>query len=1276
MKTRISCAFILLLFGAITAFAQPSCRVRTFTIRDGLAANTISGFCQTSNDMMWFSTWNGLSCFDGYSFTTFRDDRDDEDMLTSNRLLMVHPDSRDNLWCVAYDRHLYLFDTYKCQYVDVGDMLEKKYGKPIKTRTIYNLPNGHTWVATLDNGPAFCLTDSLIGDEVSIKLYDIQKDFKGTTVHKVVLDTANREWIFTDKGATMIAPDGTRFATTVRYDNLVSLSNTVALASPDGIIALWEKGWKSERRLTMPEGVSAISNMLAIDDYRVVAASDAGLIVVDVSGKEQPKLIGNKGVKEVYLDNKSRLWVFTNEDGVDMVDTRDWQITHFSNGLFKPLLATVSESPLFHQDQNGTVWLIPTNGAFCYYDELSRQLMPYILQTPGFITTSMLLSENTSTDLPSVSRFLSDSQHNLWFTGTRALTMLSFTYPRYTFSNVVPNQEGRAVCADGKGNTWIGMFTGEVAVSDTTGTVRYLNKQGTLQSSPVTFSNRVYAIFKDRKGRMWIGTKGEGLFVLDTDGRLSHYSKADGGESINDDAIYGFDEDSHGRVWIATYGGGVNIAEEKEGKQIFQHPFAGVKDIPMQIRRITHDKGVMLISSNSGLITMSEDWREGQPLRWFISTYKQGNKEGLLTSDVMQVLVLSNGKRFVITQSGGVQEIIDQDLLHNDLRMRRIEAFDAYNSLPLSLAEDKSGNVWMVREGGIDSYNTKTGVVESFGPHELGDNIRFSEALPAFDTKTGKLSFAVIGGAITIQPDEMHKSDFKPNIVFTGVQYQGEETIIPILNKNIIEVASNHRNLTIYFSALDYNGNDQVEYAYKIEGRDKDWNYVGNTHGASFNHLPHGTLRLLVKSTNSEGVWMDNETVLEIYSEPTFWESWYAWLLYISIMAGLVALAVYIYRLHTRNKMEREVNDMKTRFFTDVSHKLRTPLTLIGGPVTEVLDREQDMTQESRGLLEMVRRNSNRMLALVNRMLTYSREHEVYISDDNVDTTDAAGDMETIESIDATGNIKLLIVEDNDDLRAFLYSILRGSYHVIQAANGKQGLEMAERELPDFIITDVMMPEMDGLTMVRHIKNNTEICHIPIIVLSAKASMEDRLAGLRAGIDDYITKPFSATYLKQRVENIVESRKLLQQSLLANVNVNVETGGSSEDLPAEGSNDGNVYKLEAPQIVDTDKKMMEKLMEYLNQHIGEAELRIEDLADAVGMGRTSFYSKLKTIVGMTPVDFVRHIRIQRAEYLIIHSNDTFSQVAYAVGFSDPKYFSRCFKKETGMTPSEYKKIKT
>jgi AraC-like DNA-binding protein len=188
--------------------------------------------------------------------------------------------------------------------------------------------------------------------------------------------------------------------------------------------------------------------------------------------------------------------------------------------------------------------------------------------------------------------------------------------------------------------------------------------------------------------------------------------------------------------------------------------------------------------------------------------------------------------------------------------------------------------------------------------------------------------------------------------------------------------------------------------------------------------------------------------------------------------------------------------------------------------------------------------------------------------------------------------------------------------------------------------------------------------------------MEDRLAGLRAGIDDYITKPFSATYLKQRVENIVESRKLLQQSLLANVNVNVETGGSSEDLPAEGSNDGNVYKLEAPQIVDTDKKMMEKLMEYLNQHIGEAELRIEDLADAVGMGRTSFYSKLKTIVGMTPVDFVRHIRIQRAEYLIIHSNDTFSQVAYAVGFSDPKYFSRCFKKETGMTPSEYKKIKT
>ena len=241
-------------------------------------------------------------------------------------------------------------------------------------------------------------------------------------------------------------------------------------------------------------------------------------------------------------------------------------------------------------------------------------------------------------------------------------------------------------------------------------------------------------------------------------------------------------------------------------------------------------------------------------------------------------------------------------------------------------------------------------------------------------------------------------------------------------------------------------------------------------------------------------------------------------------------------------------------------------------------------------------------------------------------------------------------------MRTFLVSILSNEYNVLQAENGKVGLEIAQKEMPDFIITDVMMPVMDGLTMIKKIKKNNDICHIPIVVLSAKASMEDRIEGLKAGIDDYITKPFSATYLKLRVSNIISHRRMMQQTYV-------------EQLKPE---DRKTYKLDAPEIVNADNEMMKTLMDFLEKRIDDPELKIEELADAVHLGRSVFYGKIKSIVGMTPVDFVRHIRMQRAEELISKSDYSFSQIAYMVGFSDPKYFSKCFKKETGMTPSEYR----
>ena len=212
-----------------------------------------------------------------------------------------------------------------------------------------------------------------------------------------------------------------------------------------------------------------------------------------------------------------------------------------------------------------------------------------------------------------------------------------------------------------------------------------------------------------------------------------------------------------------------------------------------------------------------------------------------------------------------------------------------------------------------------------------------------------------------------------------------------------------------------------------------------------------------------------------------------------------------------------------------------------------------------------------------------------------------------------------------------------------------------------------MMPVMDGLEMVRLIKENNNICHIPIIVLSAKASLDDRIAGLEQGIDDYITKPFSATYLKTRIASLLRQRKALQEIYM---NKLMEGKNSSSAAPVADS-----LTPSQPQITPYDEQFMEKVMEFMEEQMDNAELTIDEFAEKLMLSRTIFYRKLKSIIGLTPVDFIREIRIKRAVQLIDSGEYNFSQVAYMTGFNDPKYFSKCFKKVIGITPSEYKEKK-
>ena len=257
--------------------------------------------------------------------------------------------------------------------------------------------------------------------------------------------------------------------------------------------------------------------------------------------------------------------------------------------------------------------------------------------------------------------------------------------------------------------------------------------------------------------------------------------------------------------------------------------------------------------------------------------------------------------------------------------------------------------------------------------------------------------------------------------------------------------------------------------------------------------------------------------------------------------------------------------------------------------------------------------------------------------------------------------ISVLIVEDNIELRDFLNNILSGTYKVIEATNGQEGLEQALSHVPDFIISDIMMPVMDGLDMVKAIKEHRDICHIPIILLSSKSSLDDRISGLEQGIDDYITKPFSSTYLKIRIRSLLQQRKQLQELYLK------QWSEKEKASPIPFME----ITPEKPQIIPFDELFMKQVMEIMHNQMDNSELTVDEFTQKLGMGRTVFYQKLKSIVGLSPVDFIREMRIKRAMQLLETGEYNVSTIAYMTGFNDPKYFSKCFKKKYGVSPSEF-----
>ena len=247
-----------------------------------------------------------------------------------------------------------------------------------------------------------------------------------------------------------------------------------------------------------------------------------------------------------------------------------------------------------------------------------------------------------------------------------------------------------------------------------------------------------------------------------------------------------------------------------------------------------------------------------------------------------------------------------------------------------------------------------------------------------------------------------------------------------------------------------------------------------------------------------------------------------------------------------------------------------------------------------------------------------------------------------------TDKPEVLIIDDNIDIRTYLRSVLSEKYNVSEAADGKVGLELARKIVPDIVLSDIMMPVMDGLAFCQQLKTDKAISHIPVILLTARSLDEQRAEGYEHGADAYLSKPFSLRLLLSRIDNLIESRKKLNQTWSKGV---------------EDDEIGNISN-------EVDKSFLKQLRKIIQENLANSDLSVEQIGDEIGLSRVQLYRKVKALTGYSPVEIVRKARLTRARHLLQTTERTVSEVAYAVGFSTPSYFSKCYKDEFGENPKK------
>lgn len=1011
-----------------------------------------------------------------------------------------------------------------------------------------------------------------------------------------------------------------------------------------------------------------------------------------------------KDVRGLFQDSKGRVWIGAKNGVVSVFDSR---MRYLGDLTSQGSIVPHSQQPIGHayafaEDTHGVIWM----------GTKFKGLYSLTPTAAGTFSVRHYEADGSRYALPHNDIFCLTTDHHgrLWiatYGGGLCYTLLGDPSHRFIHAGNLLRQyqtdrfaKVRCVTADGKGTIWVGTTSGMLSFSERFSdprNVRFTSYRRVPEDASSLSNNDVLDIRVARNGTMYVCTYGGGFCqaVRSADGKVLFrpFTMADG---LRSDIVFSSQEDRSGNLWLATENGLVKFYPRNHQLETYSSSFFG-KTVDINEGQALHlaDGRLMFPSRNWGAIYFS-------PQQVRVSRFKprivfdsfmqnqqtiqpSAQKDAILTADInsMSSITLSHNRN---SFSIGFAALDYRDP-KNISYAYKLEGFDRQWVLAGNAHEAVYSNlppghyIFKVRSTNSDGVWT--------------DNTRSIEVTvkPSF-WQTGwawLLYFLLLVGVVAVSTYilftilrlkqkvhiEQQIADMKMRF-FTNISHEIRTplTLISGSVKEILRRDSLNKQQRQQLGVVDINANRLVRLVNQM---------------LDLRKAESGKMRLKLQRTEMaqflRGV-MVNFDDLATRQHIAF-----------SLEEPEQDVVIWI----DREKMDKVIFNLLSNAFRFTQRGKRVTVSLQGrGDHARVTvsdegsgisaERQKNIFQlfsSSEGSGAMEQQHTGIGLALTKDLVelhggTISVRSTVGVGSSfsvdlpvNAPGTDRKADYiaddeqlnntpqeplpqseqvcdEAGQACDAEpdGRQQVLVVDDNADMRNFIKVLLQENYAVTTARNGEEGMKKALETQPDIIIADYMMPVMDGITMAGKLRNDVQTSHIPIIMLSARTDDESKIMGLDTGVDAYIDKPFSADVLRSRVSNLIRQRQLLQQR---NVNHYIQ----KQAMPAMEGN-------------ERDKQFMERLTQYIEQHLTEGNLSVDALAREMGMSRSVYFKKVKALTGLGPVDYLRGLRMQRAAALIDSGQYSMAEITTLIGMNDAHYFSKCFKQQYGMTPSAWK----